>query len=230
MPVLVLQLVVLVLLAVAVAWWAASFPFPSPLIKLVLPPKLRWPEMQIRSWLRSGRINVGYQRFFDRDPERSVPVQPGLVAPADGLVTSAEVHDGVRYVVIALNFWDMHVQRSPAAGVVRSVAQTGDILTDGEGREFAFLRAKRCPVQSRIELQTARDGMVAIRLITSLAARRIEVWVRPGEQVERGQRIGRIRLGSTVVLEVDENIPLQVQVGQRVTAGETLISIGERAT
>jgi phosphatidylserine decarboxylase len=94
---------------------------------------------------------------------------------------------------------------------------------DGEGREFAFLREKRCPVQKRIVLETG-NGEVAVRLITSLAARRIETWVRPGEAIARGQRIGRILLGSTVVLELSSEAELLVCVGKRVWAGETAVA------
>jgi phosphatidylserine decarboxylase len=65
-----------------------------------------------------------------------------------------------------------------------------------------------------------------VRLITSLAARRIETWVREGEQIERGQRIGRILLGSTVVLELPPAVSLLVRTGDRVWAGETAVAEG----
>ena len=96
---------------------------------------------------------------------------------------------------------------------------------DGEGREFAFLREKTCPVQKRIVLATDA-GQVAVRLITSIAARRIETWVKDGEVIERGQRIGRILLGSTVVLELPAATKLLVRTGDRVWAGETLVAEG----
>src|SRR5579875_3170024 len=96
---------------------------------------------------------------------------------------------------------------------------------DGEGREFAFLRDKPCPVQKRIVLATS-TGEIAVRLITSLAARRIEVWVNEGDEIERGQRIGRILLGSTVVLELPATAKLLVRTGERVRAGETAVAEG----
>ena len=69
-------------------------------------------------------------------------------------------------------------------------------------------------------------GQVAVRLITSLAARRIETWVREGEEIKRGQRIGRILLGSTVVLELPAAVNLLVHAGDRVWAGETAVAEG----
>jgi phosphatidylserine decarboxylase len=154
-----------------------------------------------------------------------VPLGTSLIAPADGLITSADVLDGVRYLVIALSFWDMHVQRSPVTGRVVSIMASGDKFMDGEGREFAFLREKTCPVQKRVVIATL-GGQVAVRLITSLAARRIETWVQAGEQVKRGQRIGRILLGSTVVLELPAATKLLVRQGERVRAGQTEIAQG----
>jgi phosphatidylserine decarboxylase len=222
---LILQVAVLYLLIVAVAMWCVYFPYPSPLIRRWLPPRKRWPEAQIRGWLKSGRFQRSFLNYFYRDPERSPPPGKGLLAPADGLVTGAEVRDGVRYVVIALSFWDMHVQRSPASGAVIKVESRGDDFMDGEGREFAFLKDKPCPVQKRLVIRSDW-GDLAVRLITSLAARRIEVWVTEGEAIARGQRIGRILLGSTVVLELPASVDLAVYPGERVWAGETVVAHG----
>lgn len=214
-------ILITVCLAVLVLW-ALYFPNPSPLIRPLLPPKQRWPEAQIRQWVQAGRPPKSFLRFFERDPERCVPTVAGLVAPADGVVTSATIRAGTRYVVIALSFWDIHVQRSPCDGVVESVDAMGNAYTDGEGRDFAFLREKRCPVQTRIAIRSPR-GVVAVRLITSLSARRLQTWFSPGDEVTRGQRLGRIRLGSTVVLEMPAAWDYALTDRQRVRAGETLV-------
>ena len=223
--VLILQLTILAPLTVAVACQCIYFPYPSPLVRRWLSPRKRWPEAQIRDWLARGRFQPAFLRYFYRDPERVPPPGGSMLAPADGLVTSADVREGVRYLVIALSFWDMHVQRSPVSGKVLGVQAHGDDLMDGEGREFVFLREKSCPVQKRVVIATDA-GQVAVRLITSLAARRIETWVRDGEEVERGQKLGRILLGSTVVLELPAATKLLVRTGDRVWAGETAVAEG----
>lgn len=225
MLILVLQILILAALGVAVVLVIASFPYPSPLTRIVLPPRKRWPEKQIRGWLETGAFHAGYLNYFYRDPQRKIPPGDTILAPADGLVTSAEVRDGIRYIVIALSFWDMHTQVSPLDGEVLSDETLGDTHTDGEGRDFAFLREKLCPVQKRLVLRTAA-GDIAVRLITSIAARRIETWVEPGAMVERGQRIGRILLGSTVVLEVPAAYICSVDNLDRVRAGETVLAAG----
>lgn len=224
---LLVQILVLFFLVIVVAVWATRFPYPPPWLRPWLPPKLRWPEREIRGWLQSGRFHRNFLRFFNRDPERIPPREQGLLAPADGVVTSAEVRDGIRFLVIALSFWDMHVQRSPAEGSIVAIEPSGDEFRDGEGRDFSFLREKHCPVQTRVVLDTERYGRLAVRLITSVAARRIEVWPQRGDSIERGQRLGRILLGSTVVLEMPETFALCVTIGQRVIAGESLVAFGE---
>lgn len=223
MLILLLQIAVLTVLGAAATLAIAHFPYPSPLIRSILPARKRWPEKQIRGWLETGNFHPGYLAYFYRDPKRAISPGDTILAPADGLVTSADTRDGIRYIVIALSFWDMHTQYSPLSGEVLSVETLGDTHTDGEGRDFAFLREKFCPVQKRLVLRTA-SGDIAVRLITSIAARRIETWVEPGERVERGQRIGRILLGSTVVLEVPEAHGCAVNTMDRVKAGETVLA------
>ncbi|KZC37002.1 phosphatidylserine decarboxylase [Rhodanobacter sp. FW510-R12] len=225
MTMLVLQIVILCLVGAAIVLWALYFPYPSPLIRRWLPPRKRWPERQVRTWLKRGKFQHAFLHYFYRDPERIAPPGNSMLAPADGLVTSAQMHGGVRYLVIALSFWDMHVQRSPVSGRVLGVESHGDGFMDGEGREFAFLREKACPVQKRLVI-AVDAGQVAVRLITSLAARRIETWVQEGEEIKRGQRIGRILLGSTVVLELPATVNLLVRIGDRVWAGETEVAEG----
>ena len=222
---LMMQGIVLGILIGAIALWSFYFPYPSPLIRRCLPPRKRWPEAQIRQWLKTGKSQRAFLGYFYRDPERVPPPGGSILAPADGLVTSVEVREGVRYLVIALSFWDMHVQRSPVFGKVIKAESHGDEFMDGEGRQFAFLRNKPCPVQKRVVISTDA-GEIAVRLITSLAARRIELWVQENDPVARGQRIGRILLGSTVVLELPASVTLLVRTGERVTAGETVVAHG----
>ena len=220
-----LQVLILCVVVAAVALWAVYFPYPSPLIRRWLPPRKRWPEAQIRAGLKTGKFQRTFLTHFYSDPERVPPPGTSMLASADGLVTSADTRGGIRYLVIALSFWDMHVQRSPVVGKVVSVTSHGDDFMDGEGREFAFLREKACPVQKRVVIMSEL-GQVAIRLITSVAARRIEVWVQEGDSIERGQRIGRILLGSTVVVELPVTVKLLVRPGERVWAGETAVAEG----
>jgi phosphatidylserine decarboxylase len=217
-----IQIVILILCGVVVWFVASRFPYPSPLIKPFLGVQRRWPEHQIRGWIAAGRIDKGFFRFFSRDPERTVPPGDELVAPADGLVIDVFQRLEMSYIVIALSFWDVHVQRSPVKGEVTRISRGGNTFMDAEWKDAAFLRDKPCPVQAIIGIRAAR-GDVEVRLITSLAARRINVWVKEGEMLPKGQRLGNITFGSTVVLGIPAAWPVLAQKGERVIAGESLV-------
>lgn len=216
--------VVILLICIAIIWHVISrFPYPSALIRPFLPPQLRWPEAQIRRWIDAGRIDRRFLAYFSRDPEREIPPGEQLLAPADGVVNDIFDKDGMTYVVIALSFWDVHVQRSPVAGTITGIRRTGDSYMDWEWQDAAFLRDKRCPVQAVIGIKTP-FGAVEVRLITSYAARRINVYPCEGDTVARGQRLGNITFGSTVVMAVPSSAAILVEIGARVSAGETLVA------
>lgn len=223
-----LQIGILLLCVVAVGEMLMNFPFPSPLIKPVLPPKLRWPGAEIMGWFEAQNYDQGFLQFFMRDPERVVPPGDNLVSAADGVVKDIIFNHGTTYLVIGLSFWDVHVIRTPVSGVVTSVDLEGvSFYRDiGEGTDQAYLKGKAGPVQQVVTLDT-KYGQVKTRLITSYIASRLRVWAREGEHLEKGQRIGRILLGSTVVVEMPGHVHLLVHRWQRVVAGETIIFSGK---
>src|SRR5262249_43156351 len=94
--------------------------------------------------------------------------------------------------------------------------------------DMIFLKDKAAPVQQIVTLDT-EYGEVKVRLITSYWASRLKIWVTPGQKLQKGERIGRILLGSTVVAELPAGVPLSVVPLQRVTGGETIISNGGAA-
>lgn len=217
------QLVIIAGCGWLLAMFAVRFPYPSPAIQPFLSPEKRWPADEVREWVRSGHVDSGFLAFFMRDPDRTIPDGPNLVAPADGDLLDI-VHTPKRtYVVIALSFWDVHVQRSPVDATVVDIQSGGNTYMDGEGHNLAFLPHKIWPVQKIITLATAW-GRMRVRLVTSLMARRIRIFVHKGQRVRKGQRIGRILLGSTVVLELPPDIHLDVREGRQLTAGETILA------
>jgi phosphatidylserine decarboxylase len=104
MIILALQIVILCMVAAAVVIWGLYFPYPSPLVRRWLPTRKRWPETQIRMWLKNGWFQRAFLRHFYSDPERTAPPGNSMLAPADGLITGAEIRAGTRYLVIALSF------------------------------------------------------------------------------------------------------------------------------
>ena len=187
-------------------------------------------------------------RFY-RDPERTGPDRDDVVvSPADGLVIYVRRSAGGRVPVsakhgreytleeltktplaaqeavivgIALSFLDVHVNRAPVAG--RVVLQ---------GHHKGVFRSLKHP-ESLLENERAttiieRDGkQVAVVLIASRLVRRIVSFVNAGERVACGQRIGAVRFGSQVdlVIPMEWASALCVGVGDRVTAGESVLAV-----
>ena len=221
--VLIVQLGIVALCAFAWAQLVLNFPFPGPLVKPLLPPKLRWPSAEVAAWVEAQSYDPGFVEYFFRDPERRVPPGSNLVSPSDGLVMGTPYQNGISYFATTLSFFDVHVVRSPAAGIVKSIDSEGLYFDRDRGKELIFLRGKEAPVQQIVTLGTSY-GDIRVRLITSYWASRIKIWVHPGEHVAKGQRIGRILLGSNVVVELPGQMQkFLVREGERVWAGETVI-------
>lgn len=221
------QIFALALCGYALAELAFAFPYPSPLIKPLLPPKLRWPADQVTGWVRDQVYDRDFARYFARDPEREIPAAATLVSPADGMIQDITTIGDTTYFVVGLSFWDVHVVRTPVAGTVKSIELEGTYAEKQAPaeklREMRFLHGKDAPVQAIVTLTTAR-GDVKVRLITSYWASRLKIWVWPGKQLAKGDRIGRILLGSTVIAEFPGKVAFDVTQGLHVEGGSSSIS------
>ncbi len=149
-----------------------------------------------------------FTAYFFRDPERKIG--NGVVSPADGkidYVSSSRLE-------IFMSPFDCHVNRAPMKGKVLKVEfHEGKIVP-------AYIREKNVRM-NEITIQ-AEDGIYKVVQIAGVFARRIVCYVKEGEEVEKGQRIGMIRFGSRVVLEVPEGYIFVKKVGEKVKAGETV--------
>ena len=154
---------------------------------------------------------------FFRDPDREIVFSPEYVlSPADGRVMVAEKGpDGV-HVSIFMSIFDCHVNRAPHTGVIRR------IYRGGKGYKAAFRGDSDTNVSNTIEIETVH-GIMKVVQITGLIARRILCWVREGERVEAGDRIGMIMFGSRVDLYLPGEWELFVRKGMRVKAGESIL-------
>jgi D-aspartate ligase len=208
----------------------------------VIPPDLRWPPQEIMDSLkRHEEPRRSFVAYFTRDPQRRVPREPRIiVSPADGVVRNVLERGGRRVIDISMNFYDVHVQRVPIDGVIQSVEESGRRVEAGsedERRYFVdpweYERDYLFPVQVVVRIDSA-IGEVVVRQISSIWARRIATFVKPGDRVVMGQRLGHILFGSTAVLE----LPLTAEVvvepllktrrrqrgDQPVKGGETIVA------
>jgi phosphatidylserine decarboxylase len=161
--------------------------------------------------------------WFFRDPRRAIPSEPGLiVSPGDGLVTETAVistPDGPRQrISIFLSVFNVHVNRSPIAGVLKSV----------QYQKGKYLNAMNPASADRNEqnIVTVRgEGIeVTFKQIAGLLARRIVFSLGQGDIVERGQRVGLIKFGSRVNVILPANAELRVKVGERVKGGSSVLA------
>ncbi len=169
--------------------------------------------------------------LFFRDPERKTPGDPGLfVAPADGVVTEAVTLENDPWVggpamrlSIFLSVFDVHVNRSPCSGVVRTVEyQPGRFLDARDPKSGALNEA------NTIVIEPDEPGIetVVVRQIAGLIARRIVCTVKPGDRVERGQRVGLIKFGSRTELIIGGRGACEptVKVGDRACGAVTIMA------
>lgn len=161
--------------------------------------------------------------WFFRDPERAIPDSPeAVVSPADGKITdvSTVTVDGVKQarVSIFLSVFDVHVNRSPIAGIVRDVRyQRGKFLN-------AMDELSATENEQNI-VQVEGDGhSVVFKQIAGLLARRIVFHPKVGDRLERGQRVGLIKFGSRTDILFDPSAELQVKVGDRVRGGASVLA------
>jgi phosphatidylserine decarboxylase len=185
---------------------------------------------------------LGYAAFalafgicaFFRDPIRTTPLGEGLIiAPADGLVTmivnvppprelwgeGGLSDEPVVRVSIFMSVFDVHINRTPIAGTITRIVYiagkflNADLDKASEDNERQHL------------LVEGEDGVrVAFTQIAGLVARRIVPWVKAGDRVVAGQRVGLIRFGSRVDVYLPAGTSSQVLLGQRTIAGETIIA------
>jgi phosphatidylserine decarboxylase len=159
--------------------------------------------------------------WFFRDPERGIPDTAGaVVSPADGKVTDVIATGGEKRarISIFLSVFDVHVNRSPIAGVVREVRyQRGQFLN-------AMNPVSAEHNEQNIVTLEGSGQVVIFSQIAGLLARRIVFYPKVGDLLQRGQRVGLIKFGSRVDVLFGADARLQVKVGDRVRGGSTVIA------
>jgi phosphatidylserine decarboxylase len=158
---------------------------------------------------------LAFTLFFFRDPERRPPQDPrAVVSPADGRILEA----GERRISIFLNVFNVHVCRSPMGGRIVSV-------THVPGRFLAAFKDEASEQNERTAIVVDGGGVrLTFVLVAGLIARRIVCKVAAGQSVPTGGRVGLIRFGSRVDVELPPGCAIEVARGVRVVAGETVIA------
>ena len=188
-------------------------------------------------------LTLGVLAFF-RDPERVVPQdERAIVSPADGLVSlimqveppvEMQGLDGggadglsagpVTRISIFMSVFDVHINRSPIGGVVRRV-----VYIPGKFMNADLDKASEENERQHILVERSDGVKIGFTQIAGLVARRIVPFVKPGDFLAVGQRVGLIRFGSRVDVYLPAGTDSKVLVGQKVIAGETILAeIGQQ--
>ncbi|HEX8400700.1 MAG TPA: phosphatidylserine decarboxylase [Allosphingosinicella sp.] len=170
---------------------------------------------------------------FFRDPIRTTPRGDGLIiAPADGLVTMMTrvvppremlgegglEPDPLLRVSIFMSVFDVHINRTPIPGEIKRV-----VYISGKFLNADLDKASEENERQHILVEGRGGIRVGFTQIAGLVARRIVPWVKPGDLVGVGQRVGLIRFGSRVDVYLPANAAPAVLLGQRTIAGETIV-------
>ena len=185
--------------------------------------------------------------LFFRDPVRTPPTGDDIiVSPADGTiiyikeVKSGEILESKKkdkivihtdfndsklagkdllQIGISLLFTDVHINRSPIAGSVTKLKHRAGKFLSLRNEDAVDVNEKQTII---FENQKVEVGLVQI---ASRLVRRIEPYIKEGEKVQLGTKIGIIKFGS----QVDIFIPktkvesISAQLGDYVRAGETVL-------
>ncbi|MGQ9592219.1 MAG: phosphatidylserine decarboxylase [Planctomycetota bacterium] len=178
-------------------------------------------------------LGAGLALFF-RNPPREVPAGPGLlVSPADGTVRDVAEVDEPEYVGgacvrigIFLSIFDVHLNRSPCAGVAeRAVRRPGRHV---DARRAEASDGNECVSIGILRLDSGgpQGIRILVRQISGAIARRVVCALEPPARVARGGLIGMIKYGSRTELYIprSEDLRLEVGVGDRVVAGRTVVA------
>ncbi|QZH74508.1 MAG: phosphatidylserine decarboxylase [Erythrobacter sp.] len=183
-------------------------------------------------------LSAGVFAFF-RDPERVVPQGDRLVvSPADGLVSliarvspplelQGTYVDGsqglgtepLTRVSIFMSVFDVHINRSPVAGTVKRI-----VYIPGAFMNADLDKASEENERQHVLVERADGARIGFTQIAGLVARRIVPFIKPGDTVAAGQRVGLIRFGSRVDVYLPAGTEPKVLLGQRVIAGETVLA------
>ena len=154
---------------------------------------------------------------FFRDPQRVVPQSENLVvSPADGLVTLIRTvapplelqgddtlpngtggrglgSEPITRISIFMSVFDVHINRAPAGGTVRRIAYIPGTFVNAD-----LDKASEDNERQHFLLERPDGSLIGFTQIAGLVARRIVSFVKPGDVIATGQRVGLIRFGSRV--------------------------------
>jgi len=185
-------------------------------------------ELNGFEWMHIFTIIIGilflFCLIFFRDPKRIIPHgENNFVSPADGKIVNIEkvndpeIGNGV-LISIFLSIFNVHVNRIPGSVLIKNKEyKKGKFLA-------AFNHKASDENEQTIILMESPFGLIKVKQIAGLIARRIHCYAEVGKKLQKGDRLGFIMFGSRTDIIFPVDYEVFVQRGQKVTGGETIIA------
>jgi len=172
-------------------------------------------------FLRNIALLMGaFFTYFFRDPERSLTIDDNsLISSADGKILDIKkLEDGSTLIHIFMSPLDVHINRAPCDGTIKSITyKPGAFLP-------AYNENSREENESNLIVIHNDDYEVPVKQISGILARKIICWVKEGQSVKQGEKIGMIKLGSGNQIIIPKQFKCVVKIGDIVKAGLTIIA------
>jgi phosphatidylserine decarboxylase len=177
-----------------------------------------------------GFLLTLFTLWFFRDPSRNTPVDSNLIiSSADGKVClideacpPTEVsmkQEKMKRVCVFMNVFNVHVNRSPVAGVVKNI-----VYKEGQFLNASLDKASEKNERSSLIINSENGADIVVVQIAGLIARRILGFVSKNQNLNQGERFGLIRFGSRVDIYMPLGSTVKCSVGDKVVAGESVLA------
>lgn len=165
--------------------------------------------------------------YFFRDPERERSAgKDEILSPADGKIINvwelaageSPLGESAYKISIFMSVFNVHVNRAPLSGEVVDIA-----YNPGKFLSANLDKASEENESNRITVRTDDGRKIIFTQIAGLIARRIVCWIKVGDHIETGKRMGLIRFGSRLDVFIPAGCDVSVKAGQKVSAGITTL-------
>ncbi len=172
--------------------------------------------------------------YFFRDPERKLPAdlkENQIISPGDGKIVVIEdvVNKGknifeenepLKQISIFLSPLNVHVNRIPMNGIVKFLKYVkGEYLVAFDHKSSERNERTEIGIENKLTKEK-----ILFKQIAGFVARRIVYEISEGNEVFAGERFGMIKFGSRIDILIKRDSRIFVNIGQKVTGGETIIA------
>jgi phosphatidylserine decarboxylase len=174
-----------------------------------------------------GSLLVMFSVFcivFFRDPKIKITQGEGLIlSPCNGTVMEITEEGEEKVLRIFLSIFNVHLQRSPVSGTVINVThKDGKFLAAWDPRAHSENEQNIIIIQGN---ESEVSGVFTVRQIAGLLARRCVSWVKTGDILKAGDKIGMIKFSSQVDLHLPKTMEIKVKPGDKTRAGITVVAV-----